>query len=504
MQIKRLRLERMECVAHSWKSKSKNRKMLADLRGRDRDLWSDRERGDYRKSEKEARNKMFDSVLEEPHDEHEAGMLTMSRQLDISTTVVFSDDVNSGLARFHNNLPQHATTSHNRSRSQVLPIRMGSSEVKMASKLKTAKRSKEGGDGDSGDTGVGSRGDEDEMTSGSEDGSDSNDDNDDENDFFAPEDGASGWARPQHLDPNIQAANCMDNADRYISSRQMSKDQDSVVNVMKSHFQALNDGTASEDGYEAPILLITGGPGVGKSYVVHTLAGLAKEMDAGDQVRMAYIGIAAVGIDGFSACSLMDIPTDFDKASMETVRNWNKDRLENFKAKFDVTKISCVVFDEISTVKPEVLGYINHRLQEATQCRKPFGGLAMIMLGDFDQMKPVGASRTIPATIMKREADKKKKLKSITKRDSTNQVTTVGRNGLEVFKKARHMRLEQQHRSLDEDHTDLLVRMSRGEALTVKDLDNYKILGEGDGGDADFKFATILVSCNDVATSPLL
>ena len=66
------------------------------------------------------------------------------------------------------------------------------------------------------------------------------------------------------------------------------------------------------------------------------------------------------------------------------------------------------------------------------------------------------------------------------------------------------MRLEQQHRSLDEDHTDLLVRMSRGEALTVKDLDNYKILGEGDGGDADFKFATILVSCNDVATSPLL
>ena len=84
----------------------------------------------------------------------------------------------------------------------------------------------------------------------------------------------------------------------------------------------------------------------------------------------------------------------------------------------------------------------------------------MIMLGDFDQMKPVGAPCTIPATIMTREAGRRNKVKKYFVQGSKYQVTKVAGNGLEVFKKARHMRLTEQHRSLDREHTELLERMS--------------------------------------------
>jgi len=503
LQIDRLRLERMECVAHSWKSKFQNRKMLADFRGRDRDLWNKREREDYIKSvrqQEEDEKKRFDGVFPEHENEDEVEMLSLSRQLSIMMTVNFSDQVNLGLDGFHRNLSPRTGQPRRPAGPQGPSVSIAESKPEMARELKTAKRRRDEDEDDEEGSRQGSGHDELDMMSLSEDEDEWGEEVDsdvDEHDFFpSQEHHARGGRRPQHLDRDVLLRKSTEDADRYLKTRSLSKDQEGVVQAMRTHFVALKDGSEKEDNYEAPILLVTGGPGVGKSYVVHTLAGLAKEMDVGDQVRMAYIGIAAVGIDGYSACSLMDIPTDFDKESREKARGWNMDRLTQFNQKFNPKRISCVVFDEISTVKPEVLGYLNLRLQEATQCNKPFGGLAMIMLGDFDQMKPVGAPCTIPSTIMTREVGRRKKARNIFAHGSKHQVTKVGGNGLEVFKKARHMRLTEQHRSLDREHTELLEKMSGGHQLTSDDLDNYKLLGEGRDGDADFRFATVLTAGN--------
>ena len=504
LQINKLRLERMECVAHSWKSKVKNRKMLADRRGEDRDMWHKDQQAEYKKSleQDDGAERKFDEFFEEHDEEREAKGLSMERQTSIMSAVHFSDKIKDGLEGYHSGLSESGGPSVRPPGDDVRrggpSVRFAPSEIVMASDLKKARRKRDDDDTDptlDGDQDS-SSGDDDGLD-GDRGGWDSDSSSGDDDGLDGDRGGRRGRRRargPQHLDPDTARRIRNENAERYLDSRNMSRDQRSVVDTMKSHFDALNDGRAKEKGYEAPVLLVTGGPGVGKSYVVHTLAGLAKEMDAGDQVRMAYIGIAAVGIDGYSACSLMDIPTDFDKQSRQKARPWSKDRLSQFKQKFNPEKISCVIFDEISTVKPEVLGYLNHRLQEATQCDKPFGGLALIMLGDFDQMKPVGASCTIPATIMKREYGLVRKVKKHTLRDNRHQVTKVGGSGLEVFKKARHMRLEQQHRSLDEDHTNLLAKMSRGEELDSEDFDDYMLLGEGGDGDEDFRFATVLVS----------
>ena len=64
---------------------------------------------------------------------------------------------------------------------------------------------------------------------------------------------------------------------------------------------------------------------------------------------------------------------------------------------------------------------------------------------------------------------------------------------MEEFLKAKHITLTRQHRSEDDDHTELLNKMSTGRIITPDDLKFYKLLQEED---SEFEFATILTSGN--------
>ena len=267
---------------------------------------------------------------------------------------------------------------------------------------------------------------------------------------------------------------------------------------MKKHFQHLRNGIPP--GYNAPILLVTGGPGCGKSYIVDVFDRVSQIMSVGEQIRVAFLGIAAVNINGATMIRLFDIPT-FQKKGNQRVRDWNPKRLEEFKSMFDLQKVSAIIIDEISTVQPHMLGYINARLQEATQnYDSPFGGIAVVLLGDFDQLPPVGGT-SIPElamTMLQRNIDNTGHGKMnapllLNKKDDEANITSIARRGVEVFLKANHVKLTRQHRSEDRDHTELLNRMSNGEAITPGDFDTYKLLG---ALDKEFEFATILTPGN--------
>ena len=267
---------------------------------------------------------------------------------------------------------------------------------------------------------------------------------------------------------------------------------------MKKHFQHLRNGIPP--GYNAPILLVTGGPGCGKSYIVNVFDRVSQIMSVGEQIRVAFLGIAAVNINGATMIRLFDIPT-FQKKGNQRVRDWNPKRLEEFKSMFDLQKVSAIIIDEISTVQPHMLGYINARLQEATQnYDSPFGGIAVVLLGDFDQLPPVGGT-SIPElamTMLQRNIDNTGHGKMnaplfLNKKDDEANITSIARRGVEVFLKANHVKLTRQHRSEDRDHTELLNRMSNGESVTPGDFDTYKLLR---ASDKDFEFATILTPVN--------
>ena len=71
---------------------------------------------------------------------------------------------------------------------------------------------------------------------------------------------------------------------------------------------------------------------------------------------------------------MMDIPITMKNEADSRVTEWNANKLEAFKKMYDVERISAIIIDEISTVKPYMLSYLNARLQKACGPDKPFGG----------------------------------------------------------------------------------------------------------------------------------
>ena len=88
--------------------------------------------------------------------------------------------------------------------------------------------------------------------------------------------------------------------------------------------------------------------------------------------------------------------------------------------KYDMSKIPCIIIDKISTLKPYMLAYLNARLQAASNSTKPFGGLAVIMFGDFDQLPPVGGPSIPEVAMMVLEKNRPRVTLSTTKRNGTS------------------------------------------------------------------------------------
>ena len=143
---------------------------------------------------------------------------------------------------------------------------------------------------------------------------------------------------------------------------------------------------------EEPIhAFLSGGAGVGKSVVIRALYQSLyrmlnlREGENPDDIRVllcAYMGTAAFNIGGNTICSA------FHKKMYQTDQRMSADQLNTFRIKYKHLKV--VIIDEISVVGKKTFDFIDTRLQQLTGIRAPFGGLSVIAVGDFYQLKPVG------------------------------------------------------------------------------------------------------------------
>ena len=100
-------------------------------------------------------------------------------------------------------------------------------------------------------------------------------------------------------------------------------------------------------------------------------------------------GTAAFNVDGKTLHSLLQIP--IAKKANEEMRDLDGDPLMRLQMALQGTKI--LVIDEMSMISPGFLYKVNRRLQQAfpENKTKPFGGISVIMMGDFAQLPPVMA-----------------------------------------------------------------------------------------------------------------
>ena len=62
---------------------------------------------------------------------------------------------------------------------------------------------------------------------------------------------------------------------------------------------------------------------------------------------------------------------------------------ERDRRKMQLKKLVCVIIDEVSMVKSDMLYMLNLKLQEIMENKRPFGGVAVFLLGDIFQLKPI-------------------------------------------------------------------------------------------------------------------
>ncbi|MBT4849332.1 AAA family ATPase [Candidatus Parcubacteria bacterium] len=153
-------------------------------------------------------------------------------------------------------------------------------------------------------------------------------------------------------------------------------------------------------------VFLTGSAGTGKTYLLNQYIDYLKERDI-DLAITAPTGIAASHING------MTIHSFFGIGIRENVDEYFLDSLvqKEFLHK-RINKLKVLIIDEISMVSPDLFLSIDKILRAFKYPGKPFGGVQLVLSGDFFQLPPVSRSSNSSRFAWQAESWKDAELKS--------------------------------------------------------------------------------------------
>lgn len=138
--------------------------------------------------------------------------------------------------------------------------------------------------------------------------------------------------------------------------------------------------------YQKKSVFFTGSAGTGKSFLLRSIIeGLCDTARAGGLAICASTGIAAIQIKGqtlhrFTGIGLANVPFD-----TLLKRAWKK------KKSWRATSI--LIIDEISMISGELFDQVEKIARTVRESNLPFGGLQLVICGDFFQLPPVAKEK---------------------------------------------------------------------------------------------------------------
>ena len=182
----------------------------------------------------------------------------------------------------------------------------------------------------------------------------------------------SGWIQQQKLELNKIL---------YKKNQFNECNAETLTGVQKQAYTEIINHHKNNNGKQL-LKIIYGSAGTGKSYLIKCLKKKLKHYC----VITATTGVAAFGVGGCTLHSLTKLP----------VRGYNwKDLTGNAlkKLQHNLQGIKYLIIDEMSMLGQNSFYWLDRRLRQATaKNSKLFGGINIILVGDFAQIPPVGDS----------------------------------------------------------------------------------------------------------------
>jgi hypothetical protein len=135
-------------------------------------------------------------------------------------------------------------------------------------------------------------------------------------------------------------------------------------------------------------VFLTGEPGSGKTYTINQYVAWLREHGIEPAIT-ASTGIAATHIGGFTihSWSGIGIKRDLSEQDVDAIA-------QNKKVVERVSGTPVLIIDEVSMLSARTLAMVDAVCREVRRTSRPFGGLQVIVVGDFFQLPPVSKRDT--------------------------------------------------------------------------------------------------------------
>src|SRR3989344_3530605 len=192
-------------------------------------------------------------------------------------------------------------------------------------------------------------------------------------------------------------------------------------------------------------VFLTGEPGSGKTYLINRYVSYLRSHGIEPAIT-ASTGIAATHIGGLTihAWAGVGVKKELSRAELASIA-------ANRRVAKRLAAASVLIIDEVSMLPPEVLALVDSVCQKIKKSSAPFGGLQLILVGDFFQLPPVvKAEPAKPAALLEAPVWR-----------FAFQAPVWQRAGLAVCY------LTEQYRQLDRDFTGLLSAIRKNDFAAI-------------------------------------
>jgi hypothetical protein len=277
-------------------------------------------------------------------------------------------------------------------------------------------------------------------------------------------------------------------------SDKLNPNQKIIWNMANYYFDKLRKFKDGQLAKPKPFhLLIHGGPGTGKSFLAECIQESATEHK---------FTIACVAPTGIAASNLPNGRTMHNFASVPMFHDTriflpklNALKLTTIQERAQHETMACKIIDEISFVGPEMFAQDEIRMKQIMNSDEMFGGVAIIIMGDFNQLPPVAPAESLYAALLKSI-----NIKAPAKANSTS--TGPNTQGARLFGQFRKIELTQQMRAQnDPDHIEFLRKLRSASAdpktRYMDTINRLKIISRNDvDRDPTWMNAPIVVTSN--------